>query len=322
MFATRCPHCQTRFRVTPAQLELREGLVRCGACREIFSGLDHLLNNPEEIEALAPSAEDADGRMTLIDFGSLRGRQPAVTTSMEKELDELSKAIADLQAKPWRDTPEHELATEATAESAVERSSDRGIDLSKDRSIEPSIEAVNATATAPTPLFVEQARKRRQSASQWKLLLWLGLPLLLVALAAQLTYFFRADIAAESPEAAVYLRAACAQLGCQIKLPQHIDQLSLESSHLQEVPGQIAVYTLTALLRNQSDTAQAWPSLDLQLKTDNGQILVRKILEPANYLNAADLKKGFAAHAEQEVQLTFELSGDHPGGFSVTLFYH
>ena len=297
MLATRCPHCQTRFRVTPAQLELRDGMVRCGACREIFNGRGHLLNNPEEIEALAATADDADGRMTLIDFGSLRAGQPAVTPNMQDELDALSKAIADLQAKPWRETPPQELASGAESDE-----------------VPPE--------TTVRPAFVEEARRRSQRASRWKWLLWLGIPLLLAALAAQLAYFFRSDIAAHSPEAGRYLRAACARLGCQVKLPRHIDLLSLESSHLQEVPGQEAQYQLTTLLRNQADTAQAWPSLDLQLKTETGQVLVRKVLEPVNYLNASELKKGIAAHAEQEIQVSFELSGEHPGGFSVTLFYH
>ncbi len=296
MLATRCPHCQTRFRVTPAQLELRAGLVRCGACREIFNGRDHLLGDPEEVEALATTAEDTDGRMTLIDFGSLRASQPAVTSKMQEELDELSRAIADLQAKPWRETAPNELAAE------------------------PPKEPV--TTPPATPAFVAQARKQNQRAGKWTFLLWLGIPALLAALTLQLAYFFRADIAAYSPEAGRYLRAACARLGCQVKLPQHIDLLSLESSHLQEVPGQQAQYTLTALLRNQADTVQAWPSLELQLKTDTGQPMVRKVLEPANYLTTADLKKGIAAHAEHEIQLSFELTDDHPGGFSVTLFYH
>ena len=88
------------------------------------------------------------------------------------------------------------------------------------------------------------------------------------------------------------------------------------------MPGQEAQDQLTTMLRNQADTPQAWPSLDLQLKTETGQVLVRKVLEPVNYLNASELKKGIAAHAEQEIQVSFELSGEHPGGFSVTLFYH
>ncbi len=298
MSATRCPHCQTRFRVTAAQLALREGLVRCGACRTIFNASEHLLNQPAEaeVEAVVATDEEADGRMTLIDFGSLRAGQPAVTSNMQDELDALSKAIADLQAKPWREPPPQELTAQH--------------------------DEAPASEPTPPPAFVEEARQRSRRAARWRWLLWLGLPLLLAALAAQLGYFFRDEIAARSPEAGRYLRAACARLGCQIALPRHIDLLSLESSHLQEVPGQEAQYALTALLRNQSDTAQAWPSLDLQLRTEAGQLLVRKVLEPVNYLNAAELKKGFAAHAEQEIRVSFELAEEHPGGFSVTLFYH
>lgn len=40
--ATTCPRCQTGFRVVPDQLKIRRGLVRCGHCRHVFSGLDSL----------------------------------------------------------------------------------------------------------------------------------------------------------------------------------------------------------------------------------------------------------------------------------------
>ncbi|MFL6715114.1 MAG: zinc-ribbon domain-containing protein, partial [Burkholderiaceae bacterium] len=43
VLATRCPHCRTTFRVVQDQLKLRGGLVRCGACKEIFNGTEHLL---------------------------------------------------------------------------------------------------------------------------------------------------------------------------------------------------------------------------------------------------------------------------------------
>ena len=35
---TRCPGCRTVFRVTPEQLALRGGQVRCGHCRAVFDG--------------------------------------------------------------------------------------------------------------------------------------------------------------------------------------------------------------------------------------------------------------------------------------------
>ena len=36
---TRCPGCATVFRVTSAQLALREGQVRCGQCKTVFDGI-------------------------------------------------------------------------------------------------------------------------------------------------------------------------------------------------------------------------------------------------------------------------------------------
>jgi predicted Zn finger-like uncharacterized protein len=41
--ATQCPFCQTTFRVANDQLKLRDGLVRCGHCHEVFDGNAHLL---------------------------------------------------------------------------------------------------------------------------------------------------------------------------------------------------------------------------------------------------------------------------------------
>jgi len=38
---TRCPQCQTAFRVNHAQLNVAKGAVRCGSCLNIFKALDH-----------------------------------------------------------------------------------------------------------------------------------------------------------------------------------------------------------------------------------------------------------------------------------------
>ena len=36
---TECPHCHTLFRITDAQLEMAEGMVRCGYCKRVFDAL-------------------------------------------------------------------------------------------------------------------------------------------------------------------------------------------------------------------------------------------------------------------------------------------
>jgi predicted Zn finger-like uncharacterized protein len=49
---TRCPGCKTIFRVTPQQLALKGGQVRCGHCRTVFDG-------PAERVSLAPQPRGA-----------------------------------------------------------------------------------------------------------------------------------------------------------------------------------------------------------------------------------------------------------------------
>ncbi|OYO30863.1 DUF3426 domain-containing protein [Janthinobacterium sp. PC23-8] len=54
--ATKCPHCNTIFRVAADQLKLRGGIVRCGTCKEVFDG-NAALVDPDA--ALLPSASPA-----------------------------------------------------------------------------------------------------------------------------------------------------------------------------------------------------------------------------------------------------------------------
>lgn len=44
---TRCPHCETRFRVTDAQLGVAKGKVRCGNCMQVFNAREHQIGEFE-----------------------------------------------------------------------------------------------------------------------------------------------------------------------------------------------------------------------------------------------------------------------------------
>ncbi len=46
MMQTRCPACSTVFRITPEQIRVRHGQVRCGRCQRLFNALDSLLEAP------------------------------------------------------------------------------------------------------------------------------------------------------------------------------------------------------------------------------------------------------------------------------------
>lgn len=56
---TRCPQCETVFRLRPEQLEPAGGLVRCGNCRKVFDAAAALIVEPD-----APGGSDASGPYT------------------------------------------------------------------------------------------------------------------------------------------------------------------------------------------------------------------------------------------------------------------
>ncbi|HEY6093907.1 MAG TPA: zinc-ribbon and DUF3426 domain-containing protein [Gallionellaceae bacterium] len=68
---TQCPQCATRFKVTRAQRESHQGMVRCGRCQAIFNAAAHLVtdeHNPQlslPIDAPAPVLATLDESAAL-----------------------------------------------------------------------------------------------------------------------------------------------------------------------------------------------------------------------------------------------------------------
>lgn len=54
---TRCPHCQTSFRVRDEHLSIAKGMVRCGSCLQVFKAADHFIE--EESAAAQINAPEA-----------------------------------------------------------------------------------------------------------------------------------------------------------------------------------------------------------------------------------------------------------------------
>ena len=92
---TRCPQCQTVFRITAAQLKARDGMVRCGRCQHVFGADQHLMPKPAK--------------------GTVKGASPAARkrTTSKKIAVEPNKVAAPAEtiALPFpAETPEHDVA--------------------------------------------------------------------------------------------------------------------------------------------------------------------------------------------------------------------
>lgn len=102
---TRCPGCKTIFRVTPQQLAMRSGQVRCGHCRTVFDGVAALVSlaprpRPE------PELDDAALGPATVTLRSAQALQPAPEEPGERH----EPAVRVLRPDPEEAVQKNEIA--------------------------------------------------------------------------------------------------------------------------------------------------------------------------------------------------------------------
>lgn len=179
----------------------------------------------------------------------------------------------------------------------------------------PAPQAITAAAPPYEPEFGPE--KKRGSMWWWPVSV-----LALLALAAQLAFYFRGELALVYPESKPLLTDLCEQLGCEVPLPRRAELMSIESSDLQADSANPGVMVLTATLRNRAAFPQGYPALELTLTDDKDRAVARRVLVARDYLvRGASLEAGFGANSEIPVRISIEAVGIKPTGYRLYLFY-
>ncbi|MFP5406711.1 MAG: DUF3426 domain-containing protein, partial [Gammaproteobacteria bacterium] len=143
---------------------------------------------------------------------------------------------------------------------------------------------------------------------------------LLAAIPLQLAIGNRDWLAARFPALEPAIRSLVTPLGLDLDRPRSLASLSIQSFELA-ASGQPGVFSATAILRNDASHAVRWPSMLLTLTDAAEGVLVRRIIDPRDYLGPAADATGLRAHSERQVRLALEGEGLEPARYSVALFY-
>ena len=291
MLITTCTGCSARFRVTPQQLNAKQGQVRCGRCRAVFNGFEGLERFPDD---------DTGARL-------LAAREAA---------ERASDPMPALEALPFEDLPDIEtlqpapLPAHASQPAPVEEPAPV-----------PSTPA-RATRTGPymarPDLTLPAPPRAKPPARAWAF----GAALLAVVLCAELAYAYRAPLAQRYPVLRPYLESVCTVAGCTVAWSREEAMLKLEDSELLEVPGRPSEIALGARIRNVAPVAQEYPHLELTLTDVTGQAAIRRVLRPTDYLGRpATGIDTIAPGAELSLQLRLETPRIKATGYELLLFY-
>jgi predicted Zn finger-like uncharacterized protein len=166
------------------------------------------------------------------------------------------------------------------------------------------------------------ATDTRSGQASW---LWgLAALICLVALAAQLAYRFRAELAALLPATRAPVLAVCNAIGCDVPLPRHPELMSIDSSELEADTRREGLISLQAVIHNRARFAQEYPALELTLTDELDRPVLRRVLAPGDYLEssrAAQARQGIPAGSEAPLHIYLDSGRARASGYRLYLFY-
>ena len=297
---TCCPACETRFRVTPEQLKLRAGKVRCGKCQTVFNALDSLLESPipgSAAEAGRPPAAQPVAPAALVDTIDLA------------PIDEIGGSASG-STTPEASPPDEQISPEAVRDAALTH----GLVAARETTEIPGYNKwAEGALSAPVQVSIPVAPPK------WPFVL--AALLLLATLAGQVAHQFRAELAVAAPALRPLLESSCALIECDIPLPRHVELVSIEASDLQSDPSGGGALVLAATLKNRAAYAQAWPALEITLTDVQDNAVLRRVLQPADYLPGKVDPTVFPPNAEIAVKLWLEAKDVAAAGYRLYVFY-
>lgn len=316
---TRCPGCQTVFRVTAEQLALRGGQVRCGHCRTVFDGNAQALSLAPRSRAEADLDDDfarGPATVTLRDSHALEAAPspPAASTPPAQR----EPVFAPLPAEGSPDAAEADAGTDGGAKAQARPDDTAGVeaDVAAPAETPAAPEAAPAEAEPPGDVVAERPGRARAA------LYAAAIPLLLLLFAAQAVMHFRDAIAARWPGTKPTLVRLCETLGCMIRPLHDIAGLSIDASDLQADPAHKGLLVLTATIRNRAAVPLAFPMLELTLTNASDAVVLRRALNPTEYAGGtANLGAGIPPNSEVLVKMFIDASATTQAGYRLYLFY-
>ncbi len=133
--------------------------------------------------------------------------------------------------------------------------------------------------------------------------------LLLLALAAQLAWQYRAELLRE-PRIAALARNACDRLSCTLPMVEDRARIALMARDVRPHPSEPHALIITATLANQAPFAQTYPIIEITLSNVNEQRIAMRRFRPEEYVgDLATLARGLPAEGTATLSLEVEDPG-------------
>ena len=334
---TQCPHCRTAFNVTPDQLFLRDGQVRCSHCRQVFDGLVNL-TSLEALQAGVPpplaKANDAAKKQAA---EVVETHAPAIEHSFSPVNWPM---LPDVPAVPVPPLPLEVVADAAQAHSPAARPSQplgaaTGAVSASQAPANDDTEALITAMLAKGSLAAKPAASGYQASEEIRIqdiapppparrsgIPWASASMLAtLVLCAQALYTFRSEAAAQFPAMKPALAQLCEWARCTVLPLQRPAALTIQASDMLILDkAKPHLVQLIVTLQNQSTLEVGYPAIDLVINDRFDHALARRVFVPKDYLRGAEAQKTvIAASVATTIRIDLDVSELSAGGFGLLL---
>jgi len=296
----KCPHCNTIFKLAESQLEIADGMVRCGMCQNVFNGL-HNIDDPFN--------DDVEEKTNKTSFGEEPIIQP-----VEKAIENLS-ATLNKKSELLPDKPVKELSQALSNLSSHEPAEEPDIKIppfeNKQKATDDFFDDVQSK------LIPDEYRipELKIPYSIWKDISWsLAILMLTVTLFVEYAWFYRHELAAK-PQLRPWVTKICNYANCEamdLRYPQEIEMVSRNIYSHPNVKGALMV-SLTMI--NHTTFAQPFPNIKVDFSDVRGSVVASRTFLPEEYLQ---LKKKSLRLLPPEALTDISMEIQDPGPTAMT----
>ncbi len=295
---TQCPGCKTQFRVTPGQLKVANGQVRCGACLEVFPALPYN-HYDEPLETLE-----------TIDKQSL---DKANSISFKKDPDNIPRSKIS-QATPAQSNSTPPTPKPENISAAVTSESENQHNVQLD--IKTAPEASDATPTLTIQREAVVLSNPKPNKEENTLLWFCILCFASLALFTQYAWFNRAELYWNEQYNPIY-NILCDHVDCQINQRSNLEKITNQQLVIKPHKQLEDAITAHIILLNSASFEQPYPALSLSFSDLKGRPIANRAFQPGTYLNT--INKVELMPINQPVQLSLEIMSPGSRAVSYTL---
>lgn len=289
---TQCPSCNARFRVTPGQLKVAKGQVRCGACLTVFSANQQAkVTQPSETPRRKPNPKVKVAHTPVAEISKRHKKSPP---SKQQTQSSATSAINESKAqkrKPEPDLIETLIKTAPTNDNEV-----------------PTLTIHAEAVTLSSP-----QNNQNKHSLKW----FIACLLALLTLFGQHLWFNRAELYWNQNYQPLY-SLICRDIDCHI--PARIDTDKISSINFlvrphSEIKDAISI---DLILLNKAAFKQPFPALEISFSDLKGRLVASRVLQPETYLDLTQIDPK-AMPINQPVQISLELMSPGIRGVSYEL---